>query len=380
MEVDAQVGVVGVGTMGSMALWQSARRGIPAIGFEQFRVGHELGAGVGEARQFRANYLEDDVREIMTHAENDYRELEAESGLSLLTLTGGLTIGAEGSSVIRELAARMAAAGDGPWFLSRPEMRDRFPQHVLREDDVVLWNDRSGFIRPETSVVAASTTARAMGAEIVEGCPITELESHADHVVIRSEDRSWRVRRAVVTAGPWIWRLLPRNLVPGGDLGRLLLTWFPTRDDAAFSPDRYPTFTRDVEGVAIYGLPSLWSGTVRVGFAGPRSRFSDPDMLERSIVPRQEIDAIQKLVADLIPGLVPAVVRTGTHLDAYTPDGQPLIGPIDDGGRIVVAAGFSGRGFKMAPVIGRILSELAADGASKIDISHWRPSRFSLPV
>ncbi|MFF1878383.1 FAD-dependent oxidoreductase [Leifsonia sp. NPDC058230] len=380
MELDAQVGVVGVGTMGSMALWQLARRGIPAIGFEQFRVGHELGAGVGEARQFRANYLEDDVREIMTHAENEYRELEEESGLSLLTLTGGLTIGAEDSPVIRELTSRMAAAGDDARFLGRSEMHDRYPQHVLREDDVVLWNDRSGFIRPEISVAAASTTARAMGAEIVEGCAITELEPHDDHVVIRSEGGSWRVRRAIVTAGPWIWRLLPRTLVPGGDLGRLLLTWFPTRDDAAFSPDRYPTFTRDIDGVVIYGLPSLWSSTARVGFAGPRSRFADPDILERSIVPRHEIDAIQRLVADLIPGLVPTVVRTGTHLDAYTPDGQPLIGPIDDGGRIFVAAGFSGRGFKMAPVIGRILAELGADGTSEIDISRWRPSRFSLPA
>lgn len=376
MQVDAQVGVIGVGTMGSMALWQLARRGVSSIGFEQFRVGHELGAGVGEARQFRDNHLEDDVRDIMAVAEREYRLLEAESGLTLLTLTGGLTIGARDSTLIRELTGRIVTAGERPHLLGRSEMNERFPQHVLRDDDVVLWNDRTGFVRPELSIAAASSAARAAGAEIVEGCAITAIEPRDDHVIVRSDDGVWRVRQVIATAGPWMWRLVPDGLVPGGDVGRLLLTWFPTRDDTSFSPDRYPTFTRQVDGVTLYGLPSLWSGTARVGFAGPRSRMSDPDQLDRAIVPQAEIDLIESLVGGLIPGLVPSVVRTGTHLDAYTPDGQPLIGALGASGRIHVAAGFCGRGFKMAPVVGRILAELAVDGRSGIDVGRWSPARF----
>lgn len=377
MHLDAEVGVVGVGTMGSMALWQLARRGVAAIGFEQFRVGHELGAGVGEARQFRDNLLEPDVRDIMAVAEREYRLLEDESGLTLLTMTGGLTIGRRDSALIRELTGRMVAAGESPLPVGRAELHERFPQHVLRDDDVALWNDRTGFVRPELSIAAAASTARAAGAEVVEGCAITAIEPYDDHVLVRSADRVWALRQVIVTAGPWIWRLLPQDAVPGGDVGRLLLTWFPTRDDASFSPENYPTFTREVDGVTLYGLPSLWSGTARVGFAGPRSRLSDPDELDRAIVPQQEIDLIERLVGELIPGLVPSVVRTGTHLDAYTPDGQPLIGQLGASDRILVAAAFCGRGFKMAPVVGRILAELAIDGRSRIDVSRWAPGRFA---
>lgn len=375
-ELDAQVGVIGVGTMGSMALWQLARRGISAVGFEQFRVGHELGAGVGEGRQFRDEHLEHDVRDVMLHAEAAYRELEADSGMRLLSMTGGLTIGSPDAAIVRQLRERMIAAGDDPIVLDAAAMSVRYPQHALREGEVAVWSPRSGVVRPELSIAAATTSARAMGAHVVEHRAITAIEPHDDGVVLRSGDESWRVGHAIVTAGPWVWRLLPHGWVPGGDLGRLLLTWFPTIEPERFSLERHPTFTREVDGVVLYGLPSMWAGTARVGFAGPRSRFADPSELDRAHVPQDEIDRIELLVAELMPGLVPHVVRTGTHLDAYTPDGQPLIGTIGDAGRVSIAAAFCGRGFKMAPVIGRVLAEIASDGRSSIDVARWDPARF----
>ena len=54
MDLDAEVGVVGTGTMGSMTMWQLARRGVSVLGFEQFSLGHDRGAGAGETRQYRA--------------------------------------------------------------------------------------------------------------------------------------------------------------------------------------------------------------------------------------------------------------------------------------------------------------------------------------
>lgn len=375
--LDAEVAVIGVGTMGAMALWQLARRGVECLGFEQFRVGHELGAGAGESRQFRDNYLEPEVRDVMPLAEREYRRLEAESGLRLLTLTGGLTIGSAESRLVTDLVARIRAEGDEPRILTHREVRERFPQHRLADDDVVVWNDRSGFIRPEQAVVAAHGCAVARGARIVEGHAVTHMEPRDDAVLLRCAGRAWTARRVVITAGAWTWRLLD---VPGSDLGRLLLTWFPTRRDDLFTLDRNPTFTRDVGGTTIYGMPSLTHGTVRIALVGPRSRFADPDQLDRVHVPAAEIDRISGLVSDWMPDVVPTAVRTGTYLDAYTPDGQPLVGPLDPAGRVLVAAGFSGRGFKMAPVIGRILADLATDRRCGADLRPWSPRRFAAGV
>ena len=56
--MDARVAVVGTGSMGAMALWQLARDGVDAIGFERYSPGHDQAAAGGESRIFRTAYLE----------------------------------------------------------------------------------------------------------------------------------------------------------------------------------------------------------------------------------------------------------------------------------------------------------------------------------
>ena len=310
----------------------------------------------------------------MARATALYRQLEADSGMRLLHLTGGLTIGPAGSELIRDLTDRIAEAGDSPVVISHAEMRTRFPQHTLEPDDVVVWHAGSGYLRPEHAIVAAGTTAERLGARIVGGTEITRLEQGPGYVTLHSDEGRWRVRRAVVTSGPWTWRLLP-SLLPEGDLGRLVLTWFPVTDDAAFGLARFPTFTRVVDGIPIYGMPQITPGIVRIGLVGPRSKFGQPADLERLATPG-EIATISRLVAASLPTVIPSVIRTGIYLDAYTPDGQPLIGTVPGYDDVLVAAAFCGRGFKMAPVIGAIMAGLAADGRSEINLARWEPTRF----
>ena len=77
-ELDADVAVVGLGSMGSMALWQLARRGVKAIGFEQFEPGHDRGSGHGESRIIRSRYAEgpqyEALRSLPAHGLNRSRK------------------------------------------------------------------------------------------------------------------------------------------------------------------------------------------------------------------------------------------------------------------------------------------------------------------
>src|SRR5215475_2096201 len=96
--MDAEVAVIGTGTMGSMTLWNLARAGIPAIGFEQYTLGHDRSAAGGESRIFRVAYREGpQYVPMLLRARDLWRELEAEAGRDLLTVTGGLMIGDAGS-------------------------------------------------------------------------------------------------------------------------------------------------------------------------------------------------------------------------------------------------------------------------------------------
>ena len=94
MNTDADVAVVGVGTAGSMALWQLAAAGVGAVGFERVAPGHDLGAAGGETRLFRMAYAEGGQwLGPLRRSLEGWRQLERETGTTLLTQCGGLSIG-----------------------------------------------------------------------------------------------------------------------------------------------------------------------------------------------------------------------------------------------------------------------------------------------
>lgn len=59
-----------------------------------------------------------------------------------------------------------------------------------------------------------------------------------------------------------------------------------------------------------------------------------------------------------------------------TPDEDFIIDSHPDYDNIIIAAGFSGHGFKFGSVIGEILSQLVVKGKSELDISLFKISRF----
>src|SRR5690625_978515 len=96
--MNKKVAVIGLGTMGSMALWQLAKAGVDVTGFEQFGIGHDRAAVGGESRLFRTAYREGpEYVPLLRRSHALWRELEKDSGNTLLTLNGGLTIAKETS-------------------------------------------------------------------------------------------------------------------------------------------------------------------------------------------------------------------------------------------------------------------------------------------
>jgi sarcosine oxidase, subunit beta len=79
-----------------------------------------------------------------------------------------------------------------------------------------------------------------------------------------------------------------------------------------------------------------------------------------------------------IPKLAGAEVMRGvTGVYDMTPDSRPLLGEIPETHGLYVCAGFSGMGFKIAPAVGLVMSELVLDGKGMtVDISAFRPERF----
>src|SRR5271165_2105032 len=94
--------VIGLGVVGSAALAALARRGLRVIGIDRFAPGHDRGSSHGETRIIRLGYFEHPSYVPLVRAALPlWRALEAQSGRTLLAVTGVLEVGAPDSILIR---------------------------------------------------------------------------------------------------------------------------------------------------------------------------------------------------------------------------------------------------------------------------------------
>lgn len=372
--MDAQVGVVGVGTMGSMTCWQLARRGVPVLGIEQFAPGHDRSGAGGESRIFRTAYLEGaEYVPLLLEAQRQWRALEQDVGVDLLTLNGGLMIGDPGSDFIRAVMASIERYGLPHRVLDGRAAAAHYSQHRLLPGEIMVLDEQAGFVRPELAVAMAGLACEERGGRIIRHDPVVSISPDSDAVTITTASRTWRVGQVVLTAGAWARHLLPQA-APPLSIQRLVMTWFPTRDVAKFAADVFPIFIRQSEGFDISGWPSLDGASVKVAVNYGYDTVPDPDLLDRTVRDRQ-LDTIRAAVRRFIPDLLPEPVRVGAYMDGYTADHHAVLGRLTTLPNTLIGCGFSGHGFKMAPAIGKALADLAINGATDLPICHLDPAR-----
>ena len=89
-------------------------------------------------------------------------------------------------------------------------------------------------------------------------------------------------------------------------------------------------------------------------------------------------EEVADLLAPLLPGLGDRLLRSVPCTYTLTPDEHFVVGrhPVHD--HVLVACGFSGHGFKLTPVLGEALAQLAVDGATSHDLALFAPGRALL--
>ena len=377
---DADVLVVGLGAMGSMALWRLARRGARVVGFDRFEPPHALGSSHGESRIIRTAYYEGPgYVPLVREAFGLWRELEAESGDTILTMTGALMIGSPSSDVVAGALASAKEHGLEHEVLDGTQVGRRFARHRLVDDEVAVYEEAAGFVRPEAGITAALGRARALGAGIVTGLPVEHVEPIAGGVQVRAAGRTWRGRHAVVCAGAWNSAGLVDGLDMKLEVTRQCMVWFRPRTPALHSPEAAPVFVHDIGGSPAlfgYGFPSVDGETVKVGVSA-RTAPQNPDTIDRAIN-KADLDTAAGYVRTALPDLDPTPVRAVVCLQENSPDRHFVVGAVAPG--ITVLAGFSGHGFKFAPVIGDIAADLALEGTTSRSIEPFSPQRFAHKV
>jgi len=363
--------------MGSAALAECAARGARAIGIERYARGHTLGASNGKSRIVRQTYYEHPAYvPLLLRAYERWRALETRSGGSLLELCGLLMAGKPGSEVIGGALRAAREHGLSIEEYGAADIRRRYPDLRVRDDEVAIVEPLGGFVRPEAAVEAFLASAARDGAELRFACAMRSWSADGGGLSIELDDGSIvRASRLVLTLGPWFAQTLAEVGVPLR-VQRNVQVWFEPSTQA-YGLARFPVFLLDREGLPapVYGFPDAGDG-VKAAFHG-LGATTEPDRLERSVDPARDIVPLAAVLDDWMPGAAGRVVDAKVCMYALTPDADFAIDLHPANGRVVVCGGFSGHGFKFASAIGEIAADLALEGGTSLDIGFLSLRRFT---
>ena len=181
----ADVIVVGLGTMGSAAILELARRGVRVVGIDRFAPPHDRGSGHGGSRVIRLAYFEhSDYVPLLRRAYEGFERLERDAGVVLKTECGVVMGGAAGNPASAGMLRSACAHGLEVEHFDGAELMRRYPQFSVPRDWEIVREARGGFVRPEATIRAALAEAERLGATIVRNTPITRWESDGQRVCV----------------------------------------------------------------------------------------------------------------------------------------------------------------------------------------------------
>ncbi|MFC7156812.1 N-methyl-L-tryptophan oxidase [Halomarina halobia] len=376
-EREYDVIVLGVGGMGSAAVYHLARRGVDVLGIERFDVPHANGSSHGITRIIRRAYYEHpSYIPLIERAYDLWDDLAEETGRPVVHRTGSVDAAPAGD-VVFEGSLRSCEEYDIPHeVLTGAELAERFPGYRLPEDYRALYQPDGGFVVPEQAIVGHVEAAQAAGAEVRARERVADWAETADGGVRVETDRgTYRADRLVLAAGAWNDKFadeLSGLAVPE----RQVLAWFQPETPATFRPENFPVWNVSVPEGRFYGLPVYDVPGFKLGKYHHRDEEVDPDDWNRDLEPEDE-RLLREFTAKYFPDAAGPTMRLATCMFTNSPDEHFILDTLSDHPQVAVGAGFSGHGFKFASVIGEILADLALDGETDHPIDMFALDRFN---
>lgn len=375
--------VAGVGSMGAAACYYLAERGHKVLGLEQFDIPHEHGSHTGQSRIIRKAYFEHpDYVPLLQRAYDNWSRLEQAAGVQLFHRTGLLYFGQKETDLmagVRESSRRYHIPIHD---LTGAEATDRFPQFEVPKSYDAIFEPDAGFVLPEKSIAVCYELALRRGAEIHTREGVISWEKKGDDMLVTTEKGQYTAKKLIIAAGGWAGRLIPA-LNDKLTVTRQTVAWVKPKNWDLFTQRQFPTWViadPDYPGI-FYGFPIL-STVNHQGPAGLKiahhtpGQKTDPDNLNPEI-PEGDVGNILYALRKYLPEGYETILTLKTCLYTNSLDEHFIIDHLPGYDRsVAVAAGFSGHGFKFAPMVGEALADLAMEGKSELPIDFLSIARL----
>jgi sarcosine oxidase len=368
--------VVGLGAMGSAACHYLAMRGNRVLGLERFDIPHALGSSTGFSRMTRMSYFEHaDYVPLLKSAWRLWHELEAQTGPKIFYATGGLYMGPEGGTLVGGALGAARSHQLGHELLSHQELGRRYPQFRVPGNFVGMLERDAGFIRPEAAIAAQASAALRYGAELHGREAVHEWFADSGGVTVVTSRGEYRGEKLILCGGAWSEKLV-RDLGVPLQVTRQVMGWVWPKKPELFELGRLPVWAIDhLDGSIHYGFPiSEGSPGFKLAHHG-LGQAALAESVSREVTAADE-QTIRPVLRENIPDADGPILSLRVCLYTNSPDQHFLIDRHPALERVYFACGFSGHGFKFAPVIGEALAELALTGKTAHPIAFLGLSRF----
>ncbi len=342
-------GIMGLATAYTLSKTSNSR----ILVLDRYGVGSEYSSSNDVNRVFRYSYGNDQQYTTMAvESLRLWRELERESRQDLLLPTGLLLLqGAdENANRFNEASYRtLSHMKLGADRLDKEDLKKRFPQFRSEE---AFFDPHGGVLLASKALLALESLAKAAGVKFQQGQARDIVFEEHPYIKIDTQEKI-EFRKLVVTIGPWSNGLLRNRLAAIRPTRQQLIYFKPRNGLDQFRPESCPVFFTDRH----YGLPAAGIDAVKVS---PKelSESVDPESAKRTVDEQQIVDcreACRRFVPDIADG---EVVQTKVCIYDMTENSDFVIDKDPESTDVVYGYGFSGHGFKFAPLIGRLLAEL----------------------
>lgn len=364
----ADVVIIGGGVTGNAIAYNLAKEGLKPVVIEKSDIGGEAsGSTGGGVRQSARNLKE---MPMAMESIRLYGHLHEELGMDVEYVREGnlrLCTSEEELETMRTSVENQKSVGLDLEMIDRKQVLEINP-FVGEKVIGAGYCPTDGHVNPFLVTYAFFKKAKSLGALYHTHEEVTDIKLRKGKVVAVITDKQEVETDLVVNAAGITGRKVA-NMV-GIDL--------PMRPvfTEALITEPYPPFFKQMIGHAkglFYGRQTVHGPFLWGGFVGTETFIHQGGKpLFHFIGP-----AISRMVIDFFPILKDFhVIRTWSGLIAQMSDGIPVLGLVDEVPGFVFATGFSGHGFGLAPIIGRLISELIMDCEASIPINDFCYSRF----
>ena len=379
----ADVVIVGAGVIGCSAafhLAQAARAGDARLGGRRVVVTEKGATGSGMTKRSSAlihTHFSDATQARLALASLRYFQnwKEVVGGNCGFTQTGLAVVGgAADAANLRDQVTQLQATGANTRIVTREELRELQP--AVHVDDLTLaaYQSEAGFADPMATTQTLAARAKAMGVDFRTGTLVKSIRVERASVVgIDTTTGALEASTVVVAAGPWSDHLLrPLGVEIGIRAARMQVAFF---DRPSELKRGHAAFLDATTGA--YFRPHTFGLTLG-GLSTPPTDSVNPDHFDETIA-REFVAEVQQHIAARLPAMAQARFVRG-HAGVYdiSPDARPVVSRVPGITGLIIATGFGGTGFAIAPAVGACIAELVTDGEARtVDVRAWQFARFS---